>query len=176
VKSVRLIAEVELKLDEEALEFLQVGTMELVGFTEFGFHVSPSGLLNVSSEEGDGLCEFRELQRLVSAVVSAWGTTSMAAWRTTWRRRSMRIAIVVAAAVIVTTTVVRVVVSWDFIDVALWWMFTGGAGKGFVRSDFGRTSMGPSNGEHVESFNRSCMLRGNCCTRHSNNRVRVQIL
>jgi hypothetical protein len=57
----------------------------------------------------------------------------------------MPVAIVVAAVIIVTTTVVRVVVSWDFVNVTLWQIFTGGAGEGVVRSDFGRTSMGPSN-------------------------------
>jgi hypothetical protein len=59
-------------LDEEGLEFLRVGTVEKVGYAEFGFVVVPSRLLKISGKEGDGLREVGELRRLISAVVSAW--------------------------------------------------------------------------------------------------------
>jgi hypothetical protein len=59
-------------------------------------------------------------------------TTWRAGWRTTRRRWRVWIAIVVATAVVITATVVGIIVAWDFIDVALWRVFAGGAGKGVV--------------------------------------------
>jgi hypothetical protein len=149
-------------LDEERLEFLRIGTIGKVGYADFGLCIVPSRLLKVSGEEGDGLCMIGELRRLISAVVSAWGTTWWTAWRiacmATWRaargaawkatgrRRRVLIAIVVAAAVVVTTTVVGIVFAWDFVNVTLWRIFAGGAGKGVVGSDSGRDNLCPSNG------------------------------
>jgi hypothetical protein len=164
-KSVWSVAKGELELNEEGLEFFWIGTVKKVGYSEFGFVVIPSWLLKVSGKEGDGLREIGELRRLISAVVSAWGTAWWAAWRTTWMatwraaggaawrttggRRRVRIAIVVAATVVVTTTVVGIVgivVALDFVDVTLWRIFAGGAGKGVVGSDFRRDNLCPSNG------------------------------
>jgi hypothetical protein len=140
-KSVWSVAKGELELDEKGLEFFRIGTVEKVRYAGFGFVVIPSRLLDISGKEGDGLREIGELWRLISAVVSAW--------RTTGGRRRVRIAIVVAAAVVVTTTVVGIVgivVALDFVNVTLWWIFAGGAGKGVVGSDFGRDNLCPSNG------------------------------
>jgi hypothetical protein len=121
--------------------------------------------VEISGKEGDGLREVGELRRLISAVVSAWrtawwagwGAAWMTAWRAAWgagwrttgRRQRVQIAIVAAAAVVITATVVRIVgivVTLDFVDVTLWRIFAGGAGKGVVGSDFGRENLCPSNG------------------------------
>jgi hypothetical protein len=160
-KSVWSVAKGELEVDEEGLEFLRVGTVEKVGYSDFGFVVVPSRLLEISGKEGDGLREVGELRRLISAVVSAWRTTWWVGWGTAWmttwrvgwgttgRRRRVRIAIVVAAAFIITATVVGIVgivVALDFVNVTLWQIFAGGAGKGVIGSDFGRDNLCPSNG------------------------------